>query len=343
MAKISVAAIGMNPVDRKLLKSLFLLSDQNQFGFELVEGEQAQLVVADIDGVDDATLQAFKNEHPGQPVLHISVSGGYRPGADPHITKPLKVNAVFEELNKLTVNGSKARVADSKARPATVSSAPAQKKPAQVSTAASSDAPTFDPNDYLIGLLRQIIARKQDSVITIENVGSITVSASQCQYLTSLSNGDLLDLFRQPASSFVVTPAEPADIAALTNSDEKRSLTDLMWGAAYYAADGRLPAGSLRNDVVTLEHWPNLTRLPISENTISICALLSRYPTSITLATRMLKLKPEEMYTFYSAAKLSGAARATNRAAGSDQEPEVIEPKVSKGLLGKLLTKVKGL
>lgn len=343
MNKISVAAIGMNPVDRKLLKSLFLLSDQNQYGFELVEGESAQLVVADIDGLDDTALQSFKNTHPGQPVLHISVNGGYRPGADPHITKPLKVNVVFEELNKLTESGSRASPVKPVKPAVAAKAAAATKKVASVSKTADSDAPIFNPDDYLVGVIEKVVSGKADSIISLSDQGRIVISPSAGVYISTISHDDLQDASRLSASVFTVTPASSTDIASMKQDDARRSIEELKWITAYYASEGRLPQHSLRNDVIKLDHWPNLTRLPVSDNAISICALLSRYPTSITLATRILKLKPEEMYSFYSAAKLSGAARATNRTVNAEQGPDIQGPKVSKGLLGKLFNKVKGL
>ncbi|MBE9516260.1 MAG: hypothetical protein IME93_04730 [Proteobacteria bacterium] len=338
MGKISVAAIGMNPVDRKLLKSLFLLSEQNQYGFELAEGDQADLVVADLDGLDDAALQAYKGGNPGQPMLHISIRGGYRDGADPYITKPLRVDAVFEELNKLSQLRAQTTAATKKpgARKAL--------KSAQTASISDASAPSFEPGDYLIGLVQQIVAKNQDSTISLSGYGDITISPKMGIYVSAIKSDDMEDVYRLPASNFSVTAINEGKFkSALMESKEKQGINELLWQAAYFASEGRLMAGCLRQDVVSLDYWPNITRLATPDNAIGICALLTRYPTSVTLAIRILKVKPEEVYAFYSAAKASGVARATNRADEQEKAPEFQEPRISRGILGKLFKKVKGL
>jgi hypothetical protein len=118
-----------------------------------------------------------------------------------------------------------------------------------------------------------------------------------------------------------------------------RNIDELMWQAAFYASEGRLMQGCYRDDVVELAYWPNLSRLPHTPNSMRIAALLTRHPTSIFFATRLLKVEPAEMYQFYSAARAAGLARPINRAV---EEPK-LEPHRNQSLLSSLLKKIAGL
>ena len=97
--------------------------------------------------------------------------------------------------------------------------------------------------------------------------------------------------------------------------------------------------GCYRDDVVELPHWPNLSRLSMTPNTIRLCALLTRHPTSILLAGRLLKIESPELYQFYSAARCAGLARPVNRKA---EEPK-LEPYRDRNLLSRLVARIAGL
>jgi hypothetical protein len=91
--------------------------------------------------------------------------------------------------------------------------------------------------------------------------------------------------------------------------------------------------------MVELIYWPNLSRLPHTAAAPRIAALLSRHSTTIAFAARLLKVAPEELYQFYSAAYCSGIARPVNRVPA---EP-VLEPHRHQTLLAGLWKKLSGL
>jgi hypothetical protein len=92
-----------------------------------------------------------------------------------------------------------------------------------------------------------------------------------------------------------------------------RNIDELMWQAAYYASNGRLMKGLNSDDVVHLKHWPNLSKLPCNSNTFQMAAMLTRHPTTIIFAHRVLKVPQEEINQFYSAAYCAGLAARQKR------------------------------
>jgi hypothetical protein len=195
----------------------------------------------------------------------------------------------------------------------------------------------FNPDHYLVGLLRRAVANRQDVGIDGGDLGGILVLSARGEFFAS---GDIPALCTAPADRLRVSSLSAAKAEAIAQERGiGRNLDELMWQAGYYASNGRLMDGCFRDDVVQLRHWPNLTRLPASGSAMRISALLTRYPTSISFAARLLKAPRSEMYAFYTAARCAGLAVAINR---KPVEP-VLKPHRNQPLLGLLLNKIAGL
>jgi hypothetical protein len=178
----------------------------------------------------------------------------------------------------------------------------------------SQDIETFSPDEYLVGVLRRVIDRQQDVVISLDGVGEIAVRAAR---------GDFYDDNVSNISAFCAAPSQRYQVRSMTNDERTRhsgrrdshSIEELMWTAGFFASRGRLVEGA-QFDVVRIRYWPNLTRLPQTPNTMRIIALLTRYPTSLAVAHRLLKIEKSEVFWVYSAARCAGLVQVVN--AGAD-------------------------
>ena len=198
------------------------------------------------------------------------------------------------------------------------------------------EADTFSPENYVINIVKRAIANKQNIRIDGKQLGSMTVLGMHGEYYPLLD--DMAIFCKAPVSAFKVTVLENIDF----DRELKlygRNIDELMWHAAFHASDGRLMEGCQRDDVVELAYWPNLSRLPSTPNSMRLAALLTRYPTSIALAHRFLRIDQSEAYQFYSAARCAGLARSLNR---TPVEPS-LKPHRNQALLGLLLDKIAGI
>jgi len=96
-----------------------------------------------------------------------------------------------------------------------------------------------------------------------------------------------------------------------------RPMEELLWTIGYtgYRATSCCTNKGCRvEDVIQLKRWPNLTRLPSSGSTIRLASLFSMRPTSIFLASKILKVETDEVMRFYNAACYSGLALRINGA-----------------------------
>ncbi|PHQ23639.1 hypothetical protein CLH62_20380 [Marinobacter guineae] len=193
----------------------------------------------------------------------------------------------------------------------------------------------FDPNHYLITSLRRAVANKQNILLSSETHGDLILLASRGEYF--FEGPDLPELLQLPAAKCrlrVLSEEESNDYKKAIG----RNIDELMWRTVYYTSEGRLMEGYHWNDVVQLDYWPNLTRLPLSPNTFRILALFYKHPTSVYFAARLLKVPMGEMCQIYSAARAAGFARAINRKA---EEPR-LDPHRNQTLLTSLLSKLAG-
>jgi hypothetical protein len=201
----------------------------------------------------------------------------------------------------------------------------------------------FDPDQYLLGILRRAVAAEQNLAVSLPDVGEIRVLTTRGDYFSDLTADRMQQFCCRPAEQYSVRKLSEREIAGvLQTARPGRNIDELMWHAALCASKGRLLKGCRRDDVVLLKHWPNLTRLTATPNAVRIAALLTRYPTSVSLAYHLLKISQAELSDFYSAAHAAGWTVAVNRKPEITDESE-LKPHRSRGLLTLILNRIAGL
>jgi len=197
----------------------------------------------------------------------------------------------------------------------------------------------FLPDDCVITPIRRAIHNRQDVLLSVAGAGAAVVRGAHGEYFVEPGGFDPVKFCTAPAAQIRVVVLETAEADRRADSRSRRNIDELMWMAGFHASGGRLMEGCNTYDVVQLQHWPNLTRLPHTPNTMRIVAMLTRHATSIALAHRLLKIEPAELYRIYSAARCAGIARVVN---GAVQEP-VLKPHRNHTLLSQLMAKISGL
>lgn len=188
-------------------------------------------------------------------------------------------------------------------------------------TRTNSSDDTFDPEAYFLGLLlKSTKAEVPPTLFSHPTLGEIIVLPEKQRYCTNVTQ---LDAWCQrPVQEFRLRLH--SDAASLGDS-KLLPLDELLWRAAFYASAGRLMNGCTKYDVVLLNHWPNLSRLPATPDFMRLSALLSRRPHSIDECCQLLEVSEADAYTFYCAAIASRALKLINRpahAVAAKIEPE---------------------
>ncbi|MBE9516256.1 MAG: hypothetical protein IME93_04710 [Proteobacteria bacterium] len=200
----------------------------------------------------------------------------------------------------------------------------------------------FDVQNYALGLIKKAVDDGRDISLRHEVHGNVYVLASKGLCLAVLRNEEAF--FTTAANKISSSSMSVAEVEAiLHNSTSYRPIEELLWQAGHYASQGRLPEGYCEViDVVQLDHWPNLTRLPSTANAVPMAALLNRHASSLKLAARMLKIGLDEMCIFYTAARMADIARPINRKDVVKEVTQLPEHN-NRGLLAKLFAKAASL
>ena len=208
----------------------------------------------------------------------------------------------------------------------------------------------FSPAEYFLGIAKHAVASRQDVRAALPGMGEVAILPSLNEYIADVP--DMREFCQAPVSHFNTTSLSREDISRVTAAGKPRNIKDLLWQAAFHASQGRLVESRVNGeavhlfDVIGFHHWPNLTRLPMSQNSMRICALLTRQPSSIMLVHRKLGIQPEEVYQVYSAACSAGLVNVvSNHMAQAELEDANVgsEPTPQHGLIRSLFNKVAGL
>lgn len=210
----------------------------------------------------------------------------------------------------------------------------------------------FSPGGYFLGLAKRLAASHSNARIALPGRGEVSIMPDQHKFYANVP--DMAEFCQAPAAAFEVSTLRKDEDAHLHEMGHARNINELFWQAAFHASQGRLIESSSNGetvhiyDVIRLHHWPNLTRLPKTQNTMRICALLTRSPSTIMLVPRKLGIEPREVYQVYSAACSSGLVNVISNHLGrtdtqADIESEPIEASQGQGLLRSLFSKISGL
>lgn len=204
---------------------------------------------------------------------------------------------------------------------------------------------SFTVDDYVIGILLKLAPGHTHVRISHPENGALLVNPKNGECISRISNAT--GFYRAPRSSFTVTEmneAFPLTVIA-------QQMEDILWEAAFHAAQGRLIDDLRKYDVLKFTRWPNLTRVSLTPNVMRICALLTRFPSGVYLGQIILDVEEAEMYSVCSAAKVIGIVNMLNRSIKPDEaEVKLATAHVQKAdesksgqFLGRLFAKLSGL
>lgn len=181
------------------------------------------------------------------------------------------------------------------------------------------------------GLIKRASANTQCIEIRFTGKERIVVDGQRRLYWP-INQSDLF--FSKPPKSHVEVKILPCSGLSQMNTSIARRLSEFEWQLAY-SLFGSTAIPTV-NDVLYLDVWPNLTRLPCKESFYAIAALLSTRPTSPEMIHRITGALREDCYQFCHAAKESGYLRSVGRSEDREQLPPCNNSSIIKALLVRL-------
>ncbi len=144
--------------------------------------------------------------------------------------------------------------------------------------------------------------------------------------------------------SISLSTVNPKQESFSSELEKFHEINAFLWNLACWTSKGRYPAALDLSAPVYLKQWPNFTRLVITPHAMRISALLIAGPRSMEAVIKTLKVKPQYVFIFISAAYATGILGQAQRQVDKIVETEVpaVKSEKKKGLLSRILRKLQG-
>lgn len=143
------------------------------------------------------------------------------------------------------------------------------------------------------------------------------------------------------SADLFITRVDPETVSFDRALNKFQSVESFLWKLACWTSNGRYPQEIDYKYPVYLKNWPNFSRLLVTPHAFRIAALLIQGPRTMANIAETLKVKPQYVFMFISAAHAIGLADQVKRAADSLVEVPYIPPNTkNQGLLGQLISKL---
>ena len=153
-----------------------------------------------------------------------------------------------------------------------------------------------------------------------------------------------LEMNKATGTKLTITAVDPVTAGVKGKLDRFHDMDAFIWKLAVWTSKGRYPQAIDINRPIFIKHWPNFTRSLITPHALRITALLINGPRTMLNISDVLKVKPQYVFVFVSAAHALGLIGQAERKADEILAPPAppVEPiKESKGLLSKILGKLR--
>lgn len=117
---------------------------------------------------------------------------------------------------------------------------------------------------------------------------------------------------------------------------------NLAWDVALWCSRGRVPVGTDLHAPITLDHWPDLTRLTITPHAVRIVATWMEHPRSLLATAADLGIEQRSVFAVYSASRAIGLARPVGHDHLPPPPPAALRPDDAESrFLGRLLKRLR--
>lgn len=210
---------------------------------------------------------------------------------------------------------------------------------------------SFDPKCFMLGYIQSAykVARSEARALQLQSMWKpvyifpdrhqVWVDADE-KHLRAMAG---IEQNKGLKGYFNLAPFD-VDADKVDRDQEKyHDMDAFLWKLALWASKGRLPVGLDAQQPVFLKCWPNFTRIMITPDAMRISALLAQGSRTPLEIVKELNVKPEYVFAFIAACHAIGILNQASRRADELVVPEKVKVVKKHGLLGKILSKLRGV
>ena len=169
----------------------------------------------------------------------------------------------------------------------------------------------------------------------------IWVDANDSQ-LRSFAAIPITTLAGEGGDKLKIKAVDPKQAPVTVDLEKFQSIDTFIWKLAIWTSKGRYPQGINIHQPVYLRQWPNLTRMVITPHALRISALLMEGPRSLVNIAETLNIKYQYVFVYFSAVYALGIAGQAERRVDVIIAPPELQASEKKGLLRRIMSKLRG-
>ncbi|MEY3221015.1 MAG: hypothetical protein RIT27_2372 [Pseudomonadota bacterium] len=284
-----LATYALEKSDRLFINSMLGMANK-KFGLQWrLDDNNGQATVVDVETPEGRTFWQTNQAH--KTLIAYAQTNTYR--ATYFLEKPLKVQQVTELLKSLADNLSPASASN-----AVSPNASSQNNPAGLAH--------YQPNDFLGGLLKKILAVEQPYTLQLAGTPPLHVipEDKQC-YSVEM---DLFEpnpiqkmWFKSPADQFQKQPIETARLTLIREEFTSYPIDTFLWLSTLNSSNGSLLVGHNLPTPVRLKEYPNFSILPYESFQMQLAAFMLKNTASIPRIAANTRQSMPAVINFYNA------------------------------------------
>ncbi len=208
---------------------------------------------------------------------------------------------------------------------------------------------SFNPQNYFLGYVQSAfkVAREKARIVQLNSSWEpIIIFPHSHDVWLDADDKQLRVLagftIKNSSNGISLSSVSPNFSAGVKNKmDNFYDMDAFLWKLAIWTSKGRYPNSLDINRPVYLKRWPNFTRLVITPHALRIAALLIIGPRTLTNIADSLKISPQYVFVFISAAYTLGLVGQAEREVDQIVAPPEVKATKSKGLFSKILGKLR--
>ena len=210
---------------------------------------------------------------------------------------------------------------------------------------------TYNPKDFYQGYIESAMAicRAKSQILMLQSDWRpVTLFPRTGEVWIDVDDLELKAFAGIQLSHKIITtemsliPVDPKTMNIRGNLDKFQNMEAFLWKLACWTSKGRYPCTIDYEQPIFLKNWPNFSRLLITPHALRISALLIKGPRTMLNIAQVLNIKAQYVFVFVSASYAVGLVGQARRAADTLLQAETILPSKSQGLLGRIMSKLRG-
>ncbi len=182
----------------------------------------------------------------------------------------------------------------------------------------------YSPEEFLQGKINTTLSLANQKSVAIRlsimvegKWKNITIDPTRNKVISEINNDKLEKLCTMPLicidiKSNQLSRRETEFKAYISDNEQlEESMEQFLWKIALWTSTGRLHKGITPSSPIRLSHWPNLTRLKNTPNSLRIAALLATQPSPPALIAKVLNVPISQVFSFYAASQAIGLTGPT--------------------------------